>query len=379
VPAHPDRIPQARILELDGLRGMAILAVWIGHYFAVPGAGTFRFLSGYWFRLGWIGVDLFFVLSGFLIGGILLDVRSSPSYFKTFYARRIYRIIPLYYAWIVAYIVLVTGGGSFLIAHFGTFEGVDFSVLSQFLFLQNFGQYLTSAVSFWWFAVTWSLAIEEQFYLVSPLLVRYASKRALAAFLIAVTVAAPLLRLVIRSHFDSGPWLAYRLMPCRADSLAIGMLAAVLWRSAAFREWIAARGGYLHGLFGVLLAGVAVLWRWSSDPLLPLTQTLGYTWLALFFAVMVLLALSQPAAPIAVLARLGFLRDLGGVSYCTYILHSAVFLFCHQILLHTLPVVTNGKAAAVTILAASITYAIAKLSWKFMEEPLLRRGHAHKY
>ena len=358
---------------------MAILAVWIGHYFAAPAAGTFRFLSGYWFRLGWIGVDLFFVLSGFLIGGILLDVRGSPSYFKTFYARRIYRIIPLYYAWIVAYIVLVTGGRSFLIAHFGTFEGVDFSVLSQFLFLQNFGAYLTSAVSFWWFAVTWSLAIEEQFYLVSPLLVRYASKRALAAFLIAVTVGAPLLRLVIRSHFASGPWLAYRLMPCRADSLAIGMLAAVLWRNAAFREWLTAHGGYLHGLFGVLLAGVAVLWRWSSDPLLPLTQTIGYTWLALFFAVMLLLALSQPAAPIAVLARLGFLRDLGGVSYCIYIIHCPVFLFCHQILLHTLPVVTNGKAAAVTILAAAITYAIAKLSWKFMEEPLLRRGHAHKY
>ena len=101
-----ERIPQGRIPELDGLRGMAILLVLVGHYFAVPGTGAASLLNGYWFRLGWTGVDLFFVLSGFLIGGILLDVRDSPNYFKTFYARRFFRIIPLYYAWILLYIVL---------------------------------------------------------------------------------------------------------------------------------------------------------------------------------------------------------------------------------------------------------------------------------
>ena len=92
----PDRIPQGRMPELDGLRGIAILLVWVAHYFAVPGKGMVSLLDGYWFRLGWTGVDLFFVLSGFLIGGILLDVRTSPRYFKTFYARRFFRIIPLY-------------------------------------------------------------------------------------------------------------------------------------------------------------------------------------------------------------------------------------------------------------------------------------------
>src|SRR5580700_8324906 len=115
-----DRIPPGRILELDGLRGIAILIVMVGHYFAVPGAGITSFLDGYWFRLGWTGVDLFFVISGFLIGGILLDVRDSPRYFKTFYIRRFFRIIPLYYAWIGIYVLLVTMGRGLVASRIGS-------------------------------------------------------------------------------------------------------------------------------------------------------------------------------------------------------------------------------------------------------------------
>ena len=365
--------------ELDGLRGIAILLVWTAHYFAVPGTGMVSLLDGYWFRLGWTGVDLFFVLSGFLIGGILLGVRDSPRYFQTFYARRFFRIIPLYYAWITIYILLATLGARQVSLHIGVIQSVDLSILAHFLFLQNFHEFLTGTVSFWWLSSTWSLAVEEQFYLLSPLVVRYLSKRALTAVLITVTAAAPVLRWIVRGHFDSGPWLAYRLMPCRADSLAIGMLAAVVWSTAKYRQWVATHGVLLYGLCAALFAGVAYIWRYYSDPLLPLTQTFGYTWLALFFAAIMLLALSRPAGPVALLAHLGFFREIGGISYCIYIIHTTVFLFCHQILLHTLPVVTDERAAAVTFLAALITYAIAKLSWKFLEKPLLRRGHLYRY
>src|SRR5258708_40185625 len=101
-----ERILERRIPELDGLRGMGILLFMVGHYFSVPGVGSVSLLNGYWFRLGWTGVDLFCVLSGFLIGGILLEARGSSNYFKTFYARRFFRIIPLYYAWILLYVIL---------------------------------------------------------------------------------------------------------------------------------------------------------------------------------------------------------------------------------------------------------------------------------
>jgi peptidoglycan/LPS O-acetylase OafA/YrhL len=99
----------------------------------------------------------------------------------------------------------------------------------------------------------------------------------------------------------------------------------------------------------------------------------------MFFAVLLLLVLSRRSSLLSALMRLGFLREIGGVSYCIYIIHTAVFLFCHQILLHALPVVTDGKAAGVTFLAAFMTYAIAKLSWRFFERPLLRRGHAFQF
>ncbi len=374
-----ERIPQGRIPELDGLRGMAILLVMVGHYFSVPGIGSASLLNGYWFRLGWTGVDLFFVLSGFLIGGILLGVRDSPNYFKTFYARRFFRIIPLYYAWILIYVILSVLAGDFISARIGSVQKVDVSILAHFLFLQNFHEFLKGTVSFWWFSSTWSLAVEEQFYLIIPLLVRYLSKRALAFVLVLVTLGAPILRFVVLNNFSDGPWLAYRLMPCRADSLAVGVLAALLWNNPRARAWLETHALILYGLFAALFAGVAYLWRYHSDPLLPLTQIAGYTWLALFFAVWLLLVISRRKSILSAIMRLGFLRDIGGVSYCIYIIHTAVYLFCHMILLHALPEVTDGRAAAVTLLAALMTYAIAKLSWKYFEQPLLRHGHAFQY
>lgn len=374
-----DRTPQGRIPELDGLRGVAILLVLAGHYFSVPGVGAAALLSGYWFRLGWTGVDLFFVLSGFLIGGILLAVRDSPNYFKTFYARRFFRIVPLYYAWICLYMLASLAGRSFLSARVGTVQGIDGSILAHFLFLQNFHDFTSSTVSFWWFTSTWSLAVEEQFYLLAPLVLRYVPKRVLGAILIAVALGAPLLRIAVRAGFSNGPWLAFRLMPCRADSLAVGVLAALLWSNPKSRAWLEAHTPVLCGALVILFAGVVYLWKSHSDPLQPLTQIAGYTWLALFFAVALLLVISRRNSLPAAFLRLGFLRVLGGVSYCMYLVHEAVFLFCHRIILHTLPWPTDGKAAGVTLIAALLTFAIAKLSWRFFEQPLLRRGQEFQY
>ena len=105
-PAASPASKEPRILELDGIRGLAALVVVLFHYTIIgPGASFHTML--YWgravFRLGWSGVDLFFVLSGFLIGGILLDSRNSPRYFRTFYARRSFRILPLYFVWLALY------------------------------------------------------------------------------------------------------------------------------------------------------------------------------------------------------------------------------------------------------------------------------------
>lgn len=374
-----ERNPQRRIPELDGLRGMAILLVMVGHYFSVPGVGSVSLLNGYWFRLGWTGVDLFFVLSGFLIGGILLEARGSSNYFKTFYARRFFRIIPLYYAWILLYVILAPVLRIFLSEKIGPVQQVDGSILAHLFFVQNFHEFLKPGASFWWFSSTWSLAVEEQYYLVAPLLVRYLSKRSLAVVLTLVTLAAPILRFVVRNYFADGAWLAYRLMPCRADALALGMLAALIWSSPSARAWLEKHTLILYAIFTFLFYGVAYLWRWYSDPMLLLTQTAGYTVIALFFAVLLLIVLTERSFFLSGVMRLGFLRELGGISYCVYIIHTAVYFFCHQLILHTLPAVTDVPAAGVTFLAALLTYGIAKLSWKYFEQPQLRRGHDFQY
>ncbi len=163
-----DRVP-----ELDGLRGLAILLVIICHYVGNANHGAvgkwqYRMLSA--FNIGWSGVDLFFVLSGFLIGGILLDQRESLNYFRAFYMRRVFRILPLYYGWTLLFGVLVLAAtwlapGRFPVAYQDLWQ-----VPVHLLFLQNF--WIGMQKWPWiWFVVTWSLAVEEQFYLVAPLLV----------------------------------------------------------------------------------------------------------------------------------------------------------------------------------------------------------------
>src|SRR5260370_30236825 len=173
--------PSARILELDGLRGLAILLVILCHYVGNPnhaplGFWPHRFLSA--FAVGWSGVDLFFVLSGFLIGRVLPDARNSPHYFRAFYMRRIFRILPIYYLWTLLFSATATVVLVFFPCRLGVTSGDLLRVPVQLLFLQNFWPGMLR-FTWMWFAVTWSLAVEEQFYLLAPPLIRYLSRAAM--------------------------------------------------------------------------------------------------------------------------------------------------------------------------------------------------------
>ncbi|HEV3218350.1 MAG TPA: acyltransferase [Candidatus Acidoferrales bacterium] len=379
----PEKTAQARIPELDGLRGMAIFLVVAGHYTDfIHGTRVASFLQTSLY-LYWTGVDLFFVLSGFLIGGILLDHRESASYFRTFYTRRFFRIVPLYYTWIGIYILLVTFGSAFLRAHVhtGTFQPVDRGILSHFLFLQNFGNPINSSLSFWWFFPLWSLAVEEQFYLISPLVVFLISRRSLTRVLGIVICCAPLLRILgLKGYlpFLGSEYVAFHATPCRADALAFGVLAALLWRDTRARAWLSTNTNKLYGAFGILLAGMAILRGWFPGYDSLGEQTFGYTWIALFYTVVLLLSLLSSSGPIARLARMGWLRELGKLSYCIYIIHSAVSFVCFKIR-HSTTGVSFPHDLAITLLAVAITYTIAKLSWVFFEQPLLRLGHRFGY
>jgi peptidoglycan/LPS O-acetylase OafA/YrhL len=370
---------------------MAILLVVVWHYFYFypdpnhhPTA-FFHKLYVYFeqcIAIGWSGVDLFFVLSGFLIGGILLDVRTSPFYFKTFYLRRFFRIIPIYYSWITLYVLLAVL--SFAFGWHASALGepkIWYDVGAHFLFLQNLGFVHYSGVGAAWFVSTWSLAVEEQFYLAAPVIVRWLSSRALVGLLISVFLLAPFLRVLVHYHFPPTVSLdpAYILMPCRADSLAVGMLVAILWRKPRSHSWLQNNPLTIYLAVGVFLTGVVLLEVSSPSHHSIAMQSVGFSWLAIFFGLILILILVSPRGPIASVARMSWLHELGRVSYCLYIIHQVVNLFCHAILQPTRDSAVRWEVLAVPTVAIVLSYGIARLSWTFLEQPLLHRGHTFKY
>ncbi len=371
----------SRIPELDGLRGLAILLVILCHYVGNPnhsalGFWPHRFLAA--FTAGWSGVDLFFVLSGFLIGGILLDARKSPHYFRTFYMRRVFRILPIYYLWTLLFAATAILALAFFPGRLPLASRDLLRVPIQLLFLQNI--FIGMPYFTWiWFVVTWSLAIEEQFYLLAPPLIRFFSHRRLVTVLVATIALAPFLRFFLFRYWAPGTYLCAFLMPCRADALSSGILLAIAWRDARIRDWIRGHAPLLQRILLVFFLGIGALLWWLVHPLNAVTVSIGYTWLAMFYSALLLTVFSQPTHWLAAVMRWRFLGWLGGVSYCVYLLHDAFNFFSHRIFLHAEPQLQTLPELAVSILALLATLSAASLSWRFFEKPLIRRGHGYSY
>jgi peptidoglycan/LPS O-acetylase OafA/YrhL len=370
-----------RIPELDGLRGLAILLVLVCHFI---GNSDHTSLPVWldrlcWvFRSGWTGVDLFFVLSGFLIGGILLDSRNSDHYFQRFYIRRVHRILPVYFLLMMVFAVTV-GTLQFFPEARAAVSLRELLVLPKCVFfLQNL---LGSFTDFqWrWFVVTWSLAVEEQFYLVSPLFIRYLSVPRLTGLLACFVIASPILRFVGFRYFHGG--LLNGALTWRADTLAFGMLAAIAWRTPAFREALTRNQRGLRWVVVLLAAGVLLLLKWLIVLPLPLvTVSVGYSWIAALFTGLLLLVISQTHGRTAGVMRMSWLRSLGTISYCLYLVHMPINQFSHLLLLHrSRPSIEDWKGVAVTLLAAALSLLVARLSWIYVESPLIRRGHCFPF
>ncbi len=236
--AEPER-PAQRIPILDGIRGIAVLLVMTYHFWVIGiaraagasgNAPVWERVYGDLVGMGWIGVDLFFVLSGFLITGILCELRDSPHYFRMFYGRRTVRIFPLYYAALTLFFVL----GPVLTTHFYRPALADMQSgttvkLFAWTYLLNWYEGFKG-----WNAVAhplqhfWSLSIEEQFYLVWPLLVLKLERRRMLSVCAGITVVALAFRALMYSlHY---PFAAYTWTICRADSLAMGAIVALAAR-----------------------------------------------------------------------------------------------------------------------------------------------------
>jgi len=367
--------PRKYFLPLDGVRGLAVLAVMILHFTMFDaGSGAEHFFAG-WLQTGWIGVDLFFVLSGFLITGILVDTRDDPHHFRNFYARRTLRIFPLYYAYLVLLFVLLPT----LHAGYALEHATDDRRIWLWTYLGNI------LMARGWEAMPahtthlWSLAVEEQFYLVWPLLVYLARRRWLTALCGVTFLGAVLTRAYLTTVEAAAA--AYVLTPARMDTLAAGALVAVVMKERG----LDGVRSLVRPLFwsGFFLVAAGTLWSFTHGTLQVLapldygTETFAYPGVALVFAALIAHVVS--AAPTATLPRFlskPSLRTLGAYSYGLYLIHVPVrnALRLGFDARGGLPEVGGSQVPAqllVTTVGIGISFALAYASWHLFEKRVL--------
>ena len=373
-PKFPKRIP-----ELDGLRGLAIAIVLGYHYISIAIQTPPQGLIGFLFsstRLFWCGVDLFFVLSGFLIGGILLESRDSPNYFKTFYIRRFCRIVPIYLLFVssvgLAYWLIYRPIGARLDWAFaGTLPWYSYLSFAQNIWMAKF-----TAPGSLVLCITWSLAVEEQFYLLLPALIRYVRRSALPHVFLTGIFMAPVVRIFISIHFPEHGAAPYVLLPCRMDSLFLGALCSYCLQDPEnWKKFVERRVWMWIALF-VLIAGALVM---NKSAFALDTVWLGYDWIALLFTTLLILALTNSESFLGRMLRWRWLRELGTIAYGTYLFHYLVYSLCMAMLTDHGYVLASWKDFGVTLLALGITLTFAKLSWRYFENPIVRWGHTWQY
>lgn len=353
---------------LDGFRGVAVLLVMSSHFVKTGDVIGDQQPWHLLVRGGFVGVDMFFVLSGFLITGILLDApKCGGRYFGTFYMRRFLRIFPLYYC------VLAVAMVGF--RHEGGDSPWWFVGFASNLGDAWYGRWLhaTEGVSI---AHFWSLAVEEQFYLIWPMLVYLLTTRALVRVSLALLVIAPLSGMMF--FLADNPLGSYVFTLNRFHTLAMGALLAVAWRDGTYWTWCQARALPVVVTTGALtVMGIMYAPRsgfFSSAPAL---------WGPYLWGGVLLLCLR----PSGVLARLFCSRVLvfiGKISFGLYVYHSFFERLARQYLYEgwLVPVAAGDRAAALLgflPLAYGLSIALAFLSWRFFEKPILALNRNFQY
>ena len=371
-----------RVPELDGLRGIAIAMVVLYHAFFLNLDPRFGLAMGrllFPISIGWSGVDLFFVLSGFLIGGILLDAKDSSNYFQTFYARRFLRIVPVYYATLLCLFALSTwaklhsGASSDWIVE----PGAPWSLF--ILFLHNFWMAASNSMGSGQLAVFWSLAVEEQFYLTLPWLVRYFDRKRIMTLSIEAILLAPALRIVSYSFWPNHPFAWFVLMPCRADTLFFGVLGAAAVRDSVCRAWISSRKNLFRALIVLFALGVPFVTQTNMRANgLPMVSIM-FSWLAAFYLLVLLYAYSFPESLGSRCLRWTWLRWLGMIAYGMYLFHEMVLAFARNLLGAASPGNSVAWQLLVSGSAVVVTFLLASLSWIYFEKPLVQHGHRLRY
>jgi peptidoglycan/LPS O-acetylase OafA/YrhL len=365
----------AHVPELDGIRGLAVLAVMIFHQTSMTPVTWFdrefvhvaSFLN--------CGVDLFFVLSGFLITGILYDSRESPRYYRNFYARRALRIIPLYYAVLFLALVILPQFPHPKQEKWSHINGAG--QLWYWLFLSNWSIALSkSGLKHGMIDLSWTLSIEEQFYLSWPLVVRWTSRRRLLQVCLGLVVVSLAVRAAL--VLSGAPALRVALLtPARMDGLALGAWVALATRGGNGFADLVRPARWVGAIAGSVALGLILIPWMSKGPGFNVLQVIFPTALAAAFAS--LLTLSAGATRVSWLStalRCRFLTTFGVFSYALYLFHNPVQAALRDTVFppSRYPTLLGSPLPGQLLFYAAATLpalALAWLSWHLYEKPWL--------
>lgn len=292
---------------LDGVRGLAILLVILVHSTQIPLIGILDKVWQVGAFAGWVGVDIFFVLSGFLITDILLREKTSENYFLNFYAKRVLRIFPLYYL--------------FLFFTFFVFPQRPAFGFTYWTFLSNI---LASRLGYFpapMLDATWSLALEEQFYLVWPLVVYFCETRKMKLVCMGLFLTALFLRIF---YFLNGanPLTNYVLLATRMDSLSAGAFLALTRSFGSTIPW--------KRILAFTAVPAACVFLVDVSHSAPWMQTIGFSLNAIMAMSLLGILLQGPPVGISKVFESLPLRVLGKYSYGMYLLHVPVIHWVFQ-------------------------------------------------
>jgi peptidoglycan/LPS O-acetylase OafA/YrhL len=329
VDASRNPLTKTHVPEFDGLRGIACLMVLLWHLVRLQ----IGHLSGWWGVVGlalsqaWSGVDLFFVLSGFLIIGSLLDRQHLPHQLQSFASARVFRLLPGYAALLAAFAAVRW----FYSAHdqsntihsllAGAYPGWVYACFGQSWVLGLSPQASGPTYGTPFLAVTWSLCAEMEYYVLAALVILYAPRNSRAAILVAMVLGAELFRAVMSTQASQLPLAVSVLPPARMDGFALGALAAFTIRSQTARD---ALRPVILPVWALLAVGFGFLTTLNSAPFGSFTSNFGYEWIDIFYAAtLMLVALRSEQRHIRALGA-GPLAWLGTISYSVYLCHQPV-------------------------------------------------------
>ena len=357
--------PGRHIPQLDGVRGLAILVVTLYRFSKeIPTDGWLGKALHSAFALGDRGVDLFFVLSGFLITGILLDAQGSQRYFSNFIARRSLRIFPLYFA--ALFLCLVAS--NWVPAFRGMFAQAEANQIYLWSYLTNVKMTVDNAWSFGYLDHLWSLAVEEHFYLIWPLALYFCSRGTAFKLACGLAICSAAARISFARYGSNGV-APDVLTVFRCDALLLGGALAMQIRSpqglAPLRWWAKA------------ILPVCLVVCVSSSVLDKRLFTVPHTlWALLWACVLVELLQSRESGLWARCFNLSGLRTLGRYSYAIYVFQSPLIPLVAAVC--SVPILTGWTGNAIVgnllYIAAmfTLTYGAALLSWHLLEKHCLK-------